>query len=95
MKQKNVPCMKAPCKNCPFRKDSLKGWLGEDRMKEICRADSFVCHKKPDLQCAGHMILLEGNNSFFRLYLRLGVRLDLQGRSLIFDSVLDCVTHHT
>lgn len=26
---------KTPCKDCPFRKDSLVGWLGEKRAKQI------------------------------------------------------------
>ncbi len=41
-----LPCTKTPCSNCPFRKDTLDGWLGEDRMREMLNADSFVCHKK-------------------------------------------------
>ena len=41
----NLPRVKKPCSNCPFRKDSLKGWLGEERMQEIVNADSFTCHK--------------------------------------------------
>lgn len=41
-----------PCPQCPFRKDCLKGWLGETRAREI--ADSlldgspgvtFACHE--------------------------------------------------
>lgn len=35
-----VPCTKKPCANCPFRKDTLKGWL-EHRIEEIVEADSF------------------------------------------------------
>lgn len=42
--------LKAPCKDCPFRTDCIKGWLGENRAAEI--ADSlidnqktFPCHK--------------------------------------------------
>lgn len=29
--------LKAPCKNCPFRKDKphQKGWLGSERAREI------------------------------------------------------------
>ncbi len=42
--------LKSPCKTCPFRKDSMFGWLGEDRATEIidCIAGgshgSFTCH---------------------------------------------------
>lgn len=39
-----------PCKDCPFRTDCLKGWLGEDRAAEIAESitdlqQSFPCHK--------------------------------------------------
>ena len=44
----NLPYMKSPCADCPFRKDSLKGWLGADRMEEILGQESFVCHKTLD-----------------------------------------------
>jgi hypothetical protein len=40
-----LPIIQTPCKDCPFRKDSLKGWLGSEQMTEILEADSFVCHK--------------------------------------------------
>lgn len=52
-----LPHIKKPCRDCPFRKDTLKGWLGEERIREIITADSFVCHKKTDMQCAGHMLV--------------------------------------
>ena len=40
----------SPCKNCPFRKDCLPGWLGLERAQEIANAtvfgdSSFSCHK--------------------------------------------------
>ena len=42
--------LKKPCKNCPFRKDSTKGWLGFQRSKEIVddvldNDKTFSCHK--------------------------------------------------
>lgn len=45
--------MTKPCKNCPFRTDSLKGWLGKNRAKEIAFAiiqqqGTFPCHKTVD-----------------------------------------------
>lgn len=41
------------CKNCPFRTDSLKGWLGRKRAEEISFAileqqGTFPCHKTVD-----------------------------------------------
>ena len=57
-----------PCKNCPFRKDSLKGWLGRERALEISNAvlienKTFQCHETIGLKhkshCAGALILYE------------------------------------
>jgi len=61
-----------PCKNCPFRTDCLKGWLGEDRAEEIVNGGEFACHETTtfddegepiesdkDKHCAGFLILLE------------------------------------
>lgn len=46
----NVFRIKRPCANCPWRKDSVKGWLGKERAEELARSvvfgDSpFWCHK--------------------------------------------------
>ncbi|MAD98875.1 MAG: hypothetical protein CMB99_16235 [Flavobacteriaceae bacterium] len=89
-----LPHVKKPCKDCPFRKDSMPGWLGAERMTEILKAKTFVCHKKTDLQCAGHMLIKGNSNDFVKLATRLGLRLDLSGHSLVFDTLADCVTHH-
>ena len=67
-----TPIVKKPCKDCPFRKDTLKGWLGEDRMTEFLNADSFICHKttggtlRDRKQCAGHMLMKGHENAFVR-----------------------------
>lgn len=41
--------MKSPCKNCPFRTDCPKGWLGRRRAAQIAgsleRGESFHCHE--------------------------------------------------
>lgn len=43
--------LKKPCVDCPFRRSSLKGWLGETRAREIIGGltggehQSFYCHK--------------------------------------------------
>jgi len=89
-----MPHVKKPCKDCPFRKDSLKGWLGQERMTEILNANSFVCHKKTDLQCAGHMLIKENGNDFVQLADRLGIQLKLTGGELVFDNQIDCISHH-
>ncbi len=92
-----LPYMNAPCADCPFRKDSLDGWLGEKRMTGILQSDSFVCHKTTHKemddrrQCAGHMIIKGDNNHFVRLANRLRIPLDLRGKDLIFESERDCI----
>ena len=45
----------------------MQGWLGAERMAEILATDSFVCHKKTDYQCAGHMLIKGGDNAFVSL----------------------------
>ncbi|MEY8200093.1 MAG: hypothetical protein RPS47_12685 [Colwellia sp.] len=91
---KKLPHLKKPCKDCPFKKNSLKGWLGKSRMSEIIEANSFVCHKNTDLQCAGHMLINGNDNGFVRLAGRMGISLDLSGREMVFDSKNDCISHH-
>lgn len=89
-----LPNVKKPCKDCPFRKDGLKGWLGKERITEIIDQNSFVCHKKTDLQCAGHMILNKDKNVFYRVAGRMGLNLELSGNELIFNTKQECVNHH-
>ncbi len=89
-----IPCVKKPCKDCPFREDSMEGWLGEERAEQIANSGSFVCHKNTDLQCAGHMIMRGQRNEFVRLAARLGVDLKLKGDELVFDDTQDFIDHH-
>ncbi|MBA1280561.1 hypothetical protein G7023_22775 [Pseudomonas stutzeri] len=89
-----LPHMKKPCCDCPYRKDSLKGWLGTDRVAELLEADSFVCHKDTTIQCAGHMLINGERNGFVRLANRLRIPLDLKGKELVFESREACIEHH-
>lgn len=89
-----LPNMKAPCQDCPFRKDSLRGWLGGDRTAEILAADSFVCHKKTDMQCAGHMLINGDENAFVRIARRLRIALNLSGAEKVFANKAACIEHH-
>lgn len=89
-----LPHMKRPCADCPFRKDTLKGWLGEKRMTSILEDSRFVCHKKTDMQCAGHMLIKGSDNDFVRLAGQMGIKLELSGRELIFDDSQACINHH-
>ncbi len=91
----SLPNVKKPCGDCPFRKDTLNGWLGAERMTEILDQQSFVCHKKNHLQCAGHMLMKGEGNSFVRLAGRLNIKLELSGEDLVFDSNAECIEHHS
>ena len=93
-KMMKLPHIKKPCPQCPFRKDARKGWIGADRMAEILAADSFVCHKKTTMQCAGHMLINGDANGFVRLADRLDITLDLSGREQVFESRNACIEHH-
>ena len=64
-------------------------------MREILAADTFVCHKRNDLQCSGHMILKGEENTFVKLAHRLHIPLPLHGKELVFDSMAECIAHHT
>ena len=94
------PYMNSPCAKCPFRKDSMEGWLGGDRMAEILAQTSFVCHKTTNKmlydrrQCAGHMIIKGEENAFVAAAKDHRVKLDLRGQSLIFESEKECIEHH-
>ena len=82
-----------PCSECPFRKDTLKGWL-QDGIHEKLAQSTFVCHKDLDRQCAGHMLLKGEGNLFVRLAKSFNIPLTLTGRDLIFDTYKQCEDHH-
>lgn len=80
--------LKKPCKDCPFRKDSLKGWLGKERASEVANYanndKTFPCHKttrgkeSSEQQCAGALLLSKkqgklNNNWLFRFAQRIGL----------------------
>lgn len=96
----NLPNCKAPCKNCPFKKDTQKGWLGEKRMQEILSDNSFVCHKTTQgkkanrLQCAGFMLIKKNESSFYSLATKLNIDLGLKGHDQVFETKEDCIEHH-
>lgn len=89
-----LPNCKRPCGQCPFRTDSLKGWLGEERITEILNATSFVCHKAKHLQCAGFMIIKGDESEFVELAKFMGLSTGLSGHELIFENKQDCIEHH-
>lgn len=92
-----LPYVKTPCADCPFRKDTMKGWLGKERMQGILKDDGFTCHKTSGAmikQCAGHMLIKGDDNAFVALAKRLGITLKLSGREKVFDTQQDCINHH-
>ena len=90
-----LPHCTKPCGECPFRADSMEGWLGEDRMRGILEQGSFTCHKtNKGLQCAGHMIIRGEQNDFVALANGMGIDLDLSGQELIFQNESDLIAHH-
>jgi hypothetical protein len=93
--KKKVPCRTSPCKNCPFKKDTVRGWLGEEKMTEILQADSFVCHKNHGLQCAGFMLIQGDDSAFVQVAKRYKIDLKLRGREKVFDTKQDCILHHS
>jgi len=93
--QIKLPHLKKPCKDCPFRKDSLKGWLGKVRITEILNQESFVCHKDTSLQCAGHMLIRGKGNAFLRTARNMGIDLHIRGRDLVFKTIKACIRHHS
>lgn len=64
-------------------------------MAEILESDAFVCHKKTDLQCAGHMLIKGNENAFVRIAAAMGLELELSGRELVFQNQSDCIEHHS
>jgi hypothetical protein len=94
MTKTSLPNVKKPCRHCPFRKDTLKGWLGGYRITGILESNSFVCHKKQNLQCAGHMLIKGNDNSFVKMAGLMDIELELSGRELVFSTQSDCITHH-
>jgi hypothetical protein len=90
----SLPHTKKPCSGCPFRKDTMQGWLGKSRMQGILNQEGFVCHKKPDQQCAGHMLIKGYENDFVRLAGLMKIELALSGRDLVFDTADECANHH-
>lgn len=53
MPKKFQPFVMSPCKMCPFKKDTMEGWLGKERAEEIIHSiykmgDGFTCHNTND-----------------------------------------------
>lgn len=101
--------LRSPCGNCPFRKDALQGWLGEQRANQIARSitvegKSFTCHKtyshSVQQACAGATTLLHKTNqpnTLMQITERLGrINWDthLINKELTVDSVKEFIDIH-
>ena len=90
----DLPFAKAPCGQCPFRTDCLKGWLGEARAAEIAEADSFTCHKNKDLQCAGHMVVSKRNIFIILAEIFFKDKIVIKNSKILFKNEKDFINHH-
>ncbi|GAB4042646.1 DUF6283 family protein [Spirosoma litoris] len=102
--------MKKPCNNCPFRKDSLEGWLGEYRARQIAQSatsdNNFYCHKTLirddegdtqigiNSQICAGSVLLHQKEGRPNCYYRF-IDKEYSGSELIFDSANDFIEHHS
>lgn len=93
--------IKKPCSNCPFKKNTLKGWLGSTTANRVANCDSFTCHKTgetgsgPRKQCAGFMILKQEDSAFYRILNHAARQFLIEQKSVIFDSKEDFIKHHS
>ena len=89
----DLPYQKSPCSNCPFKKDTLQGWLGEDRATEIAKSDRFVCHKRNDLQCAGHMVVIP-DNLFIGMAKLFRFEINILNQDKLFSTPEEFIENH-
>lgn len=89
-----MPHTKAPCGLCPFRKGTkiVLSRLYATKAQEILDVDNFVCHKKPTLQCCGHLHLAD-KNEYRSIAKTLDIDLGLKTERL-FDTQKDFLNHH-
>lgn len=86
---------KTPCSDCPFRRDSLNGWLGghtsEFFMQLAFSDELYDCHAKIGPQCAG-LATFRGNICKSPRDPRV-LRLPAN-RDLVFSRPLEFTAHH-
>lgn len=100
--------LKQPCGNCPFRRDCLPEWLGQERAEGIIgtieNGGTFQCHKTKTANsqhCAGALILAKkafgGFNGLVSLACATG-RFDCQALDLnapVFETPGEFIEHHS
>ena len=81
------------CSDCPLRRDSLPGWLGEatpEQYAGLCHSDEVVeCHVHAGSRCAGLAIYRRNTAKWQPDEHRLPA-----DRESIFSNVMEFLTHH-
>lgn len=87
---------KRPCSDCPFRRDSLHGWLGGYLPEMFTNAahgeERMPCHLVKGMQCAGAGIFRGNVFKSPRNKELLTLRPD---REVVFSSTQEFIQHHT
>lgn len=92
----------SPCKECPWRRKSPRGWLGASKNGKPIEASTYVqtahfegqidCHMKGKLQCAGAAIF-RGN--VLKLPRNKKLLVLPNDHALVFSSSEEFLAHHT
>lgn len=85
----------APCQDCPWRRDSLPGWLGGGSPQEFAACahsdELILCHTLLGAQCAGAAIYRRNVAKYVEPpMLRLA-----KDETLVFSTRTEFETHHT
>jgi hypothetical protein len=84
-----------PCSDCPWRRDSLAGWLGVMSPREWLSAahgdGTIECHVHPGAQCAGAAIYRANVAKLPRLLSALRLPAD---RRRVFGAPAEFLEHH-
>ena len=92
--------VKKPCADCPFKKDTIKGWLGSDRADDIANSSSFTCHKTATTRPGsrrrglGALLLKQEESAFYRLLNHAARQHLLEEEDKIFPSKEVFINHH-
>ena len=85
-----------PCNECPFRRKSLAGWLGENGPVNfaVCAQieTRMPCHKKWSMQCAGRAIMWANSCKVPRDPSLL--RIKTPDRTTVFSNIIEFMKHH-
>lgn len=84
-----------PCGDCPWRRDSLAGWLGgptpREWVKEAHSEEVIECHTRTGAQCAG--VAIYRGNVCKRP--RSGALVLLADRTNVFGTPTEFMAHHS